>query len=239
MPNDVPFYLARLPSSGAHVLELGCGTGRVTVPLAQHCASLHGIDHSEAMLRICRGKLAAAGVSNAEILLGDIADFRFEQAFDFIIAPYRVLQNLETDSQVQGLFSGIRRHLRPGGRCILNTFGLQRSREELIARWSIPEESVDWEVPIDGGRVACYARRLGIDLNPLVLHPELIYRVYRGDELIEEVRHRFVMRCYYPDELVDRIRGEGFRVTATFGGYDGEPYGAPGTDQVVEFEAEA
>jgi SAM-dependent methyltransferase len=239
MPHDVPFYLARLPSPGAHVLELGCGTGRVTAPLAQHCAFVHGIDHSEAMLRICRGKLKAAGVTNAEILLGDIADFRLEHTFDFIIAPYRVLQNLETDSQVQGLFSGIRRHLRPGGRCILNTFGLQQSRAELIARWSTPEESLDWEVPIDGGRVACYARRLGIDVNPLVLHPELVYRVYRGDELIEEVRHRFAMRCYYPDELVDRIRGEGFRVTATFGGYDGQAYGTAGTDQVVEFEAAA
>jgi len=239
MPNDVPFYLARLPSPAAHVLELGCGTGRVTVPLAHHCAFLHGIDQSEAMLRICRGKLEGAAVRNAEILCRDIADFRLAESFDFIIAPYRVLQNLETDSQVQGLFSGIRRHLRPGGRCILNTFGLQWSREELRARWSTPEESLDWEVPIDGGRVACYVRRLGIDLSPLVLHPELIYRVYRGDELIEEVRHRFVMRCYYPDELIDRIRSEGFRVMATFGGYDGEPYGAPGTDQVVEFEVEA
>ena len=236
MPNDVPFYLARLPSSSSRVLELGYGTGRVTVPLAQRCAFLHGIDHSEAMLRLCRRKLEAAGVNNAEVLVGDISDFRLEHTFDFIIAPYRVLQNLETDSQVQGLFSGIRRHLRPGGRCILNTFGLQLSRAELSARWSTPEESLDWEVPIPGGRVACHVRRSGIDLHPLVLHPELIYRVYRGEELIEEVRHRFVMRCYYPDELVDVIRREGFRVTATFGGYEGKAYGAPGTDQVVEFE---
>lgn len=239
MPNDVPFYLARLTSSDAHVLELGCGTGRVTVPLAPHCGFLHGIDHSEAMLRICRGKLEAAGVNNVDVSLADITDLRLEDRFDLIIAPYRVLQNLETDSQVDGLFAGIRRHLRPGGRCILNTFGLQMSRAELMARWSTPEETLDWEAPIDGGRVACYVRRLGIDANALVLHPELIYRVYRGDELIEEVRHRFVMRCYYPDELLDRIRGEGFRVTAVFGGYDGAAYGTPGTDQVVEFESEA
>ena len=239
MPNDVPFYLARLPSSAAHVLELGCGTGRVAVPLARHCGLLHGIDHSETMLRICRGKLEAAGVTNAKVTVGDISDFRLEQTFDFIIAPYRVMQNLETDDQVHGLFAGIRRHLRPEGRSILNTFGLQMSPEALLERWSSSEETLDWEVPIEGGRVACYARRLGIGLNPLVLRPELIYRVYRGDQLVEEVRHRFIMRCYYPDELIDRIRREGFRVTGTFGGYNGEPYGAPGTDQVVEFEAEA
>jgi SAM-dependent methyltransferase len=238
MPNDVPFYIRRLPSSDAHVLELGCGTGRVTVPLAQHCAFVHGIDHSADMLRACRSTLEAAGVANADVELGDIADLRLDHSYDVIIAPYRVMQNLETDVEVRGLFSGIRRHLRPGGRCILNTFGLQRTREELIARWSTPEESLDWEVEVEDGKVACYARRLGISIHPLVLRPELAYRVYRRGEMIEEVLHRFLMRCYYPDELVDMIQREGFRVTATYGGYDGAPYGTPGTDQVVEFEAE-
>ena len=239
LPNDVPFYLARVPAGGADVLELGCGTGRVTVPLAQRCTLLCGIDHSEAMLQICRNKLETTGVTNTEIRLGDIADVHLDQTFDLIIAPYRVLQNLGTDSQVRGLFSGIRRHLRPDGRCILNTFGLQVSREDLRARWTIPEESLDWETPIDGGKVACYIRRLGIDMNPLVLHPELVYRVYEGGDLIEEVTHRFVMRCYYPEELLDLIRTEGFRITATFGGYEGAPYGTPGTDQVVEFSCDA
>jgi hypothetical protein len=76
-------------------------------------------------------------------------------------------------------------------------------------------------------------------MNPLVLHPELVYRVYEGDDLIEEVTHRIVMRCYYPEELLDLIRTEGFRITATFGGYEGAPYGTPGTDQVVEFQEDA
>jgi SAM-dependent methyltransferase len=238
MPNDVPFYLSRLPVTNAQVLELGCGTGRVTIELAQHCAFIIGIDRSAAMLSICRDKLSAAGISNVELLQGDISDFSLERTFDFIVAPYRVLQNLETDFQLHGLFSNIRRHLSPGGRCILNTFNLQRSPEELHTRWSTPQESLDWEVPIDGGRIVCIGRRSGIQMNPLVLHPELIYRVYRGDELLEESTYRFVMRCYYPDELVARIRDEGFHVTAMSGGYAGEAYG-DGTELVVEFQDKA
>lgn len=145
-PMDLPFYLRRLPSPTAQVLELGCGTGRVTVPLAQHCSSIMGIDHSEAMLTICRKKITAAGIRNAEVQLGDISNFRLDSAFDLVIAPYRVLQNLEFDAQVDGLFTGIRRHLRPGGRCILNVFQPRGNPEALIARWSQPEESVDWEI---------------------------------------------------------------------------------------------
>ena len=56
-PNDVPFYRAKIPSPAAHVLELGCGTGRVLLPLAESCGYIHGIDLSDAMLAICQTKL--------------------------------------------------------------------------------------------------------------------------------------------------------------------------------------
>jgi hypothetical protein len=71
-----------------------------------------------------------------------------------------------------------------------------------------------------------------------VLRPELVYRSFQGDDLVEEAVLQIVMRCYYPDELLTRIRGERFRVMATFGGYAGEAYGQ-GNELVVEFAAEA
>ena len=52
LPNDVPFYEALVPSQDASVLELGCGTGRVTVPLAARCGKLVGLDRSPAMIDV-------------------------------------------------------------------------------------------------------------------------------------------------------------------------------------------
>src|SRR5437899_5371328 len=105
-PNDVPFYTALVPSPEASILELGCGTGRVLVPLAGRCGYIHGIDRSEAMLAVCRDKLRRAKipVTKAQIALGDISDFALGRTFDLIIAPFRVLQNLETASEVHGFF---------------------------------------------------------------------------------------------------------------------------------------
>jgi SAM-dependent methyltransferase len=60
IPDDIAFYQARLPWSDASVLELGCGTGRVLLPLAASCGFIHGIDRSQAMLARCRQKLQAA-----------------------------------------------------------------------------------------------------------------------------------------------------------------------------------
>lgn len=98
-PDDIPFYLRMLPSADVSVLELGCGTGRVTLPLASACNFVHGLDISQTMIDVCRQKLAAAHVSTtrARLDVADITSFSFTHKFDLIIAPFRVLQNLETD----------------------------------------------------------------------------------------------------------------------------------------------
>ena len=113
IPEDMAFYKARLPSSSASVLELGCGTGRVLLPLAAMCGFIHGIDRSPAMLARCLQKVQAAAIppTKARVELGDIIHFALGRAFDLIIAPYRVFQLLETDAQVHGLFQCVRTHL--------------------------------------------------------------------------------------------------------------------------------
>ena len=103
---DIRFYQDRLPSSDAAVLELGCGTGRVLVPLTKDCAYIHGIDVSEAMVSLCQKKLAYAGVpaTTAQADVADITAVHLGRTFNLITAPFRVFQNLETDAEVDGLF---------------------------------------------------------------------------------------------------------------------------------------
>ena len=100
-PDDIPFYLGLIPPD-ARVLELGCGTGRVTLPLAAHCSFIHGIDLSPAMIQIGCKRLQQAGIppEKAHLELGDITNLNLGRRFDWVIAPFRVLQNLETDGQV-------------------------------------------------------------------------------------------------------------------------------------------
>jgi SAM-dependent methyltransferase len=236
-PDDVPFYLERLGERDGAVLELGCGTGRVTIPLAQQGASVYGIDNSEAMLAICRQKLAAANLPSGRVMVGvaDITDFALDRRFDLILAPFRVMQLLETDEQVDGLFRCIDRHLAPDGRCILNVFNPNLDRDAMQrGEWISDEEHFAWEVPTHGGRIDCHDRRRRMNRDPLVVYPELVYRRYLGDKLEEEVIFPLVMRCYYPDEFPNLITSHGFRIVNTWGGYAGQPYG-DGPELVVEF----
>ncbi len=238
LPRDVPFYIERLPCPRARVLELGCGTGRVAVPLAAHCASVHGLDLSEAMIRIAREKVAAAGLSDRiSIYVGDISCFELQQSFHFVIPPFRVLQNLESDAQVDGLFQCIGRHLEPSGRCIVNTFNPILNRDEMRASWVSEEEKLAWEVSTPEGRVVCHDKRPRLDAERLVLYPELVYRRFRGDEMVEEAVLPLAMRCYYPEDLISVIESHGFRILEKWGGYAGEAYGEGG-ELVIEFGLE-
>ena len=234
-PRDIPFYLERVAPART-VLELGCGTGRVTVPLARQGEFLHGVDLSPAMVARCRQSLTGAGISSSRAVatVGDITQLDLQREFDFIIAPYRVFQNLATDAEVSGLFDSVRTHLAGGGRCFLNAFRPFADAATLIAKWQTPGEDLDWELPVEGGVVQCHVRRAGVRTQPLVLFPDLIYRRYRNSALEDEAVSSIAMRCWYPGELLQRIRQEGFDVTERWGGYEGEPWGS-GPELIVAF----
>ncbi len=238
VPRDVPFYQALIPSPMATVLELGCGTGRVTIPLAPHCRFIRGIDLSPAMIELCRGKLTKANIPPDKVAVteGDITDFDLGQRYDLIIAPFRVVQNLETDAEVDGLLSCIGKHLAVGGTSILNAFRPFYAPDELRERWLVPGERLNWEVSIEGGKVACYDRRIHFGEQQLVMYPDLVYRRHEGTTLMEEVVLPLVMRCYYPETFEKLIAEHGFQIVNRWGGYEGEAYGE-GPELVLQFQA--
>jgi SAM-dependent methyltransferase len=236
IPDDIAFYQARLPSSDAAVLELGCGTGRVLLPLAAMCGFIHGIDQSQAMLARCLQKVQAAAIppTKAQVELGDITHFALGQRFDLIIAPYRVFQLLETEAQVDGLFQCVRAHLAPGGTCILNVFHPQGGFEGVQQAWESMTERGRWEVTVDGVRLRCDERWLRLDPERHILYPELVYRRYVDDAWVEEAVLQIPRRCYAPDGFEQVIRDHGFRIIQRWGGYAGECYGE-GPELVVQF----
>ena len=234
--DDISFYKDLIPSPDASVLELGCGTGRVLVPLAGFCGYIHGIDKSEAMLAICQRKLMAGGIpsSQASVEQADITDFDLGARFDLITAPFRVFQNLETDVQVEGLFRCVRKHLSSSGTCILNAFRPYGGLDTLRRDWQRDDERLNWDIPIEGGRITRHERRSRMDPDRLILYPEHIYRRWAGSDIQDEAILAIAMRCWYPEDFEAVIINHGFEIINRWGGYSGEPYGE-GPELVIQF----
>ena len=122
--DDIPFYVGLAQEAAARgeaVLELGCGTGRVTIPMAQAGAKMTGLDSAAAMLDLARTKSAAAGV-DVRWVQGDMAAFETEETYGLVAIPFRSFLHLITDQEQKGCLEAIRRHLRPEGRLALNFY---------------------------------------------------------------------------------------------------------------------
>jgi cyclopropane fatty-acyl-phospholipid synthase-like methyltransferase len=229
---DVPFYSARVRDDMS-VLELGCGTGRVLVPLAGRCREIVGVDSSKDMIDRCREKIGS--LKNASARVGDITKLALSNQFDLIVAPYRVLQALESSAEVDGLFAGIASHLKPGGSCILNVFRLNEKRQAMVAGWGRPDEIPAWEKTLPDGSVVVHTeRKQRIDVVNSVLYPEMIYRTYRDGVLVHEFVQAIKMKWYHPDEFRALVTSHGFEIVGEWGGYAGETYGV-GPELVLEF----
>jgi ubiquinone/menaquinone biosynthesis C-methylase UbiE len=230
---DVPFWRNMGLHAGGRVLELGCGTGRISIPLGRAGVSLTGIDRSEAMLarartRVRRGKLAA----DVRLVQGDIRYLPFAASraqarsrrlssrprgggFALVMAPYGILQSLLRERDLSSTLAEVYRVLQPGG-----TFGL-----ELVA--DLPSwEEYRKRVSLKGWR-----RRRGGSHVTLVetVRQDRAHRRTIFDQEFTERRgaktrvHRFSLafRTLSVPQMKRRLEKAGFEIAALLGDYRG------------------
>ena len=135
LEGDVQFYVEEARKAETPVLEIGCGTGRILLPIAQSGASVVGLDRSSAMLGVLRGKLDKLDTETqrrVELVEEDMRAFSLGQKFDLITIPYRAFLHLLTSKAQRQALSCIREHLTDNGRLIFNIF--DPSHELIAAR---------------------------------------------------------------------------------------------------------
>jgi SAM-dependent methyltransferase len=226
---DVEFYVSeadrRAPNRG-RVLDLGCGTGRLLLPLARAGHHVIGVDHSSAMLDRCREKLSEESAEvRARVSLqeGDVRDLNLpgsETPVPFAMAPFRVFQHLITvDDQLRAL-AAVKRHLAPRGYFAFDVFnpnfGLMTADRSAEAE-DTPERPVG-----DGRFFRRAARVIRIRWVEQVSEIELIYYVRDADKVSRFVQ-AFDMRWYTPTELEHLLARAGFAVEAIYGSFDRNP----------------
>src|SRR5688572_30527280 len=113
---DVAFWQRLAAAQDGLVLELGCGTGRITAPVARAGAHIVGIDRSAPMLARARQRLRRARLS-AMLVRGDIRHlpFRRRVKFDLVMAPYGMLQSLTRERDLRATLAAVHGVLPRGG----------------------------------------------------------------------------------------------------------------------------
>jgi SAM-dependent methyltransferase len=196
-------FLADLAGDGA-ALELGIGTGRIALPLAQRGVRVHGIDLSEAMVARLRAKPGADGIG---VTIGDFATTRVDGTFTVAYLVFNTINNLTTQDAQVACFQNVAAHLEPGG-CFVIEVGVPQLQR------LPPGETVR--------PFAVSPTRLGFDEYDVVEQGLISHhhRVIDGRWEARSIPFRYV----WPAELDLMARLAGMTLRHRWGGWRREPF---------------
>lgn len=227
--NELDFYQRLIASYGSHVLELACGTGRLTMPLYGYTSQVvTGLDNSQAMLARGRAKADAAG-ARVRWLEADMRSFDAGDQFNLVILPFNSISHLLTRVDIEQTLRCVRAHLAPGGRFLVAMFNPSLT---ILGRdpdtWHPVKEFVD-----AAGRGWKLIERNTYDAAAQV--NTIAWRCLREDG--ERVDLQFVMRQFFPQELDEVLHYNGFAIDAKYGDYDEAPFTGASMHQLVVAQA--
>ncbi|CAN5830944.1 class I SAM-dependent methyltransferase [soil metagenome] len=215
---DVAFWERLARAQAGRVLELGCGTGRLTIPVARTGARVIGIDRSAEMLargrqRLRRTRLAAS----ASLVRGDIRflPFRRRSGFSLVMAPYGMLQSLTREKDLEATITSVHRVLPRGGLFVIDLVPDLPRWAEYQRRTSLAGAKGKTRLTLIESVRQDVARRLTI------FDHEYVERTGR-----ERRVHRFSLtfRTLSVPQISRRLEARGFAIRAVLGDYRGGPW---------------
>jgi SAM-dependent methyltransferase len=211
-------FLAGLAGNGA-ALELGIGTGRIALPLAQRGVRVHGIDLSEAMVARLRAK---PGAEEIGVTIGDFASTVVEGTFSLAYLVFNTIMNLTTQDEQVACFQNVAAHLEPGGCFVIEVGvpGLQRLPPgEIFQPFTVTPTRLGFD-------------EYDIAAQGLVSHH---YSVVDGSFNLNSVPFRYV----WPAELDLMARIAGLALRERWSGWLREPFTSDSTKHVSVWEKPA
>ncbi len=232
---DIGFWTDACKESGGPVLELGCGTGRVLIPIAKTGTMVTGLDLSRPMLDVCRKKLTDLEVDlreRIELVHGDIREFSLHQKYNLIILPFRVFQHLLNVRDQLSCLNCIYKHLNPGGILILDLFNPSLpmlAEDKYLNEFG---DEPEFEMP-DGRKVVRRARTTDRDYYRQVVDSELIYYVTYPDGKKERLVQSFPLRYFFRYEVEHLFARTGFDVVNLYADYDKSEFGSKDPGEMI------
>ena len=211
---DGPFFLEFARQARGPVLELGCGTGRITIPLAQDGIDIIGLDIVPEMLAFAQKK---PGAERVKWVQADARSFELDQEFSLIFEAGSVFQHMVERSDQEAMLAQVKKHLAPGGIFVVGAMIPHAGLMETV------EKEEHWftylfqgcEVSVSGMQQYDPIRQVKV---------ETAYRRWKdrdGNE-IEKVSP-LSLRLFFPQELEALLHYNGFRIEAKYGNCEKNP----------------
>ena len=223
----VAFYSALAREAGGPVLEIACGTGRVTIPVAELGFATTGLDVVPGMLEQARRKSIGLPVRWVE---GDARTFDLREQFQLIFLTGNAFQAFVTNADQAALLQRVRAHLRDEGIFAFETRNPLLPNTRTRAGFFVPLETLEEEehwpsfINADGQEVRVSTTRV-YDHVAQIVHLTS-YRRWHEDGQEQTRVARTALRYTFPQELAALLHYNGFTIERQYGDWNHEPLGA-------------
>lgn len=215
LSSDVDWCRALAARTGGPVLELGCGSGRVAVPLAADGHRVVGIERSPAMLERARARAARAGLA-LELHEGDVCDFSLQESFPLVVMVLNTFLMLAPEDRWACL-ARAREHLAEGGRFAMHVFQPDPARVAGYEGAVVEEGTFETE---SGSRVTVFtSTRATVDGSTFTWTCDEV----GDDRVVRRSSRRTTLHFLYRREAELLFSAAGFSIESLEGDWDGSP----------------
>jgi SAM-dependent methyltransferase len=216
---DVPFWLKEAQSVGGKVLELTCGTGRVSIPLLKAGVDLTCVDYSTGMLSVLRRKLEEHALQ-CPIYYQDMADLSLPDRFELIFIPFHSLSEVVERDRQRRVLQRIHTHLSEGGRFICTLQNPAVRTASMDGNWNLAGEYRTEE-----GDALVIRSRLTYDKVSHVASGHEVFEKFARDGSAVDRRSLNVVFYLFEKTEFELLAAEnGFEVVALYGDYEYHPF---------------
>ena len=229
--HDVRYYVERALAAGGPVLELGAGSGRVALAIAEAGVEVVAVEPMTPMLDRARERLArlpAATRERVELRESSVEKLRLRRRFPLIIAPFNVWMHLYTREQIERGFATVRHHLAPRGRFVFDVLlpdpvTMARDGSKGYRGGQIPH-------PRTGEK---YVYREYFSYDPLTQIETTVMDFEHPTRRAESFCTPLTQRQFFPAELEALLHYNGFAVESHTGDFDASAITAATESQVI------
>ena len=214
MDFDVPFFIKETEKYGGEILELMCGTGRVSIPLLKAGRKMTCVDYSKGMLDSFRKKIVNESYS-VDLVEMDVTNLKLDKKFGLIILPFHSLSEILTTEKQQKALKCTSDHLEKGGTFILT---LQNPESRLKQADGTMRVIGNFSVDKDKEMVLSYTNQYNEKEN--IISGYQFYEIYNSDNFMTEKRYLEInFKPIQLDKLKEMISKTDMEIMEIYGDY--------------------
>ncbi|BAO77250.1 class I SAM-dependent methyltransferase [Winogradskyella sp. PG-2] len=222
--NDLQFYKRWLPKNkDARILELCCGTGRLTLPIAKDGYAICGVDYTASMLEQAKAK-AAEEKLDIKYIEADIRTLDLPDKYDLIFIPFNSIHHLYKNEDLFKALSVVKNHLKNEGLFLLDCFN--PNIKFIIEREKEQKEIADYTTK--DGRNVLIKEIMTYENKTQINRIEWHYYINGVFDSIQNLD----MRLFFPQELDAYLKWNGFNIINKFGSFDDDPFNDKSDKQI-------